>query len=93
MRIDKYLQKNVPSYFRLIIKRKKMHEELRGVSTFLIHSKGGGGSSGNGDEAREGMEELVDEGMEEWWMKGWRKEERRIRAEQPFRALPGAAVD
>lgn len=62
-----------------------MHEELREVSTFLIHSKGGVGSSGNGDEAREGMEE--------WWMKGWRKEERRIRAEQPFRVLPGAAVD
>lgn len=42
-------------------------------------------SSGNGDEAREGMEE--------WRMKGWKDEERRIRAEQSFRALPGAAVD
>lgn len=40
---------------------------------------------GNGDEAREGMEE--------WRMKGWEDEEQRIRVEQPFRALPGAAVD
>lgn len=33
------------------------------------------------------------EGLEERRMKGWKDEEQRIRAEQPFRALPGAAVD
>lgn len=31
--------------------------------------------------------------MEGQWMKGWRNEEWRIRAELPFRALPGAGVD
>lgn len=53
---------------------------------FFFNSKGKErSSSGNGNEAREGMEE--------WRMKGWKDEERRIRVEQPFRALPGAAVD